>query len=486
MNLTALIFRHSLILFVAISPLSHHTVWSHESHQNLRHWEIASADPDRIVLTFNGDPSTCRAVSWRTSKDVSTGVAEIAVALGEPGMFETAQRIPATTTPFEMNRYFKNTQGTVHYHCAVFSGLQPDTLYAYRVGDGKEHWSEWIQFRTAKAGPSPFSFLYFGDAQNDVLSTWSRVIRMSYQTAPDASFAIHAGDLVNRAHSDQEWGEWFKAGSFLHAQWTTVPVLGNHEFEPFNKEQDPTRLVSILWRPQFSLPIEDSLPENLHETVFSFSYQGAQIIVLNSNESIEAQTDYLEARLKEIGYQWRIVTYHHSVFSPRNRTNTETDLIREHWVPLFHQYGVDLVLQGHDHAYSRGTKSAATQDEVETSPSPVVYVTSVSGPKQYEINRPAIRGYENEYQVTTDRVAENTQFFQVIHVDTDRLTYRAYTATGELYDTFHIVKNHQTGSKTIASDPPSVNERNFTNTIGESHDQVKARRKLEQQKKSNK
>ena len=40
---------------------------------------------------------------------------------------------------------------------------------------------------------SPTKFVYFGDAQNDILAHWSRVIRMAYQTAGDATFAIHAG-----------------------------------------------------------------------------------------------------------------------------------------------------------------------------------------------------------------------------------------------------------------------------------------------------
>ena len=36
-------------------------------------------------------------------------------------------------------------------------------------------------------------------------------------TAPQARFLIHAGDLVNDANSDQEWGEWFHAGGWIDA-----------------------------------------------------------------------------------------------------------------------------------------------------------------------------------------------------------------------------------------------------------------------------
>ena len=98
---------------------------------------------------------------------------------------------------------------------------------------------------------------------------------MAYQTAPNASFAIHAGDLINSAHRDLEWAEWFKAGSFIHSQWTAIPAAGNHEYS--------AQGLALQWRPQFTLPVEKSLPEKLHETVYTVDYQDIRIIVLNSN-----------------------------------------------------------------------------------------------------------------------------------------------------------------------------------------------------------
>ena len=53
---------------------------AHEDHDGLRHWEIPSKDPDRIILTFHGDPSTSRAVTWRTDKTITKAVAQIAEA----------------------------------------------------------------------------------------------------------------------------------------------------------------------------------------------------------------------------------------------------------------------------------------------------------------------------------------------------------------------------------------------------------------------
>ena len=103
----------------------------------------------------------------------------------------------ALTEEFDLGLYKSNNSLVVNYHSVVFENLKPNTLYVYRVGFD-ENWSEWIQFKTANSDYSPTEFVYFGDAQNDVLSHWSRVIRKAYQTAPNASFVIHAGDLVDK------------------------------------------------------------------------------------------------------------------------------------------------------------------------------------------------------------------------------------------------------------------------------------------------
>ncbi len=414
------------------------------NHSGLHHWEIPSKDPDRIILTFNGDPATTRAVTWRTDTSISQAVAQIAEATVNSKFVENAITVDAVTEEFDLGLYKENKSLLVHYHSVTFEGLKPDVLYAYRVGDGNDHWSEWIHFRTAKTGYEPTQFVYFGDAQNDVLDHWSRVIRMAYQTAPDASFVIHAGDLINDAHRDQEWAEWFKAGGFIHSQWTAIPVVGNHEFMRTGGLK-PRRL-SIQWRPQFTLPVEQELDSKLHETVYTVNYQDIQIIVLNSTDELSKQTDYIENQLKNSTAKWKIVTCHHSVFSPAEGRNFQ--FARDHWKPLFDKYGVDLVLNGHDHTYARGHVPVRTTDQNEAGGINTVYVTSVSGPKQYELDLEQVKEYETEgYQ--RDKDAEQTQFFQVITVEDNTLTYVAYTAIGEEYDRAVITKDFETGKKEL-------------------------------------
>ena len=435
------------ILVIFFSCNSNHHSHSH-SHQKdgLHHWEIPSKDPDRIILTFNGNPSTKRAVTWRTDSSVKKAEAQIAVAGLNSDFVKEASTYIANTEEFDLGLYKSNKSLIVNYHSVVFENLKPNTLYAYRVGFA-ENWSEWIQFKTANDTYSPTQFVYFGDAQNDILNHWSRVIRMAYKTAPEASFVIHAGDLVDSAHKDNEWAQWFKAGGFIHSQWTAIPVVGNHEFQRFDGyEGTLPRRLSIQWRPQFTLPVEKNLDEKLHETVYSVEYQDILVLVLNSTGHLEEQTEYIREKLSNSDAKWKIVTNHHSVFSPAEGRDFE--YARKVWKPMFEKYGVDLVLNGHDHTYARGHTPVKSQNVNESGIFKTLYVTSVSGPKQYKLDKEQIKNYEID-GYKSDKMGEETQFFQVINIDNNKLTYSAYTTLGDLYDRAIITKDFLNGEKTI-------------------------------------
>jgi len=379
--------------------------------------------PDRIILTWADDPATSQAVTWRTSTAVTKGMAEIAVADAGPGFPKTAKQVEAATEPL------KTDLSEAHYHSARFTSLKPSTKYAYRVGDGV-NWSEWFHFTTASDKPEPFSFIYFGDAQNDIRSLWSRVIREAYSDAPKARFMIHAGDLVNTAEADAEWGEWHGAGAWLNAMMPSVPIPGNHEQAKGGK-------LSHHWRPTFTLP--ENGPEGLEETCFTLVYHDLRIIGLDSNRAFDEQVSWLDKVLSENKQPWVVCTFHHPIFSTaKSRDNAK---LRAAWKPVLDKHRVDLVLTGHDHSYGRTnlTVPAGKVESIENlatgankvdEQTGTVYVVSVSGPKMYEINpKPFMT-----------RTAEDTQLYQIIHIDGGKLRYEARTAVGDVYDAFTLIK----------------------------------------------
>jgi hypothetical protein len=372
-----------------------------------------SRNPDRIVLTWAGDPATTQAVTWRTNTAVQKAVAQLATATDGPEFASKAETYAATTT------LFKSDLGEAHYHSRQFENLKPGTLYAYRVGDGS-NWSAWNQFRTASPKPAPLSFVYFGDAQTDVYSMWSRVIRTSFRYAPDARFLIHAGDLVNRGARDAEWGEWHRSPGWLNATVPLIPAPGNHEYGSV----EGRRSLTAHWQQQFTLP-RNGVP-GLEESSYSIDIQGVRIVALNSNERQAEQAEWLDRLLEKNPNRWTVLTFHHPIFSASRGRDNKT--LRETWQPVFDKHRVDLVLTGHDHTYARSNVMAGVN--VQAGSAGTVYVVSVSGPKMYRVER----------EPWMQRAAENTQLFQVIRIDGDRLTFESRTPTGLLYDAFELRK----------------------------------------------
>tara|TARA_B100001113_G_C21098986_1_gene617893 strand:+ start:414 stop:1787 length:1374 start_codon:yes stop_codon:yes gene_type:complete len=434
------------ISFISISSFSQRV---YKKPEFVKNWSKPTKHPDHIVLNFSEDPSTTISVTWRTSKDVKVGYGEIAIADPNPAFISNANTIKAITTNFNLEGVVgvvdrKNPKKTTfnnlnhNYHSVTFKNLDPNTMYGYRVGDGKI-WSEWIQFRTAKKEGEPFSFLYVGDAQNYVLELWSRLIREGYKKAPDASFIIHAGDLINDAHDEHQWHEWFMAGGWIHRSLPSMSVPGNHEYNPQVQEDIDKRIkrLSVQWNNQFTLPSNGV--EGIEETNYFIDYQGVRFVALNSNLMIKEQADWLDNVLKNNPNKWTIATYHHPIFSAsRGRDNEE---LRNLWKPLFDKYKVDLALQGHDHTYTRGRvepyeKNLLDGENVQDLTG-TVYVVSVSGGKMYKVKP----GWQ-DYGALRDKVGESKQLFQVISIDGDKLSYKSYTATGELFDAFDLVKNN--------------------------------------------
>jgi 3',5'-cyclic AMP phosphodiesterase CpdA len=401
--------------------------------------KVADADlhrptptPDRVILTWCADPAATQCLTWRTDATVKKPVAQIAESEDGPGFPKKAQTLDAATEPLESDL------SVAHYHSVRFSGLKPDTLYAYRAGDGF-NWTEWNQFRTASDKPAPLTFLYVGDAQNDIYSLWSRLIRSGYSNAPKANFIIHAGDLVNRSLRDAEWGEWHQAAGWINRSLVSFPSPGNHEYN----NVDGQRALTRHWRPQFTLP--ENGVKGLEESCYTVDVQGVRVVSLNSNERIEEQAEWLDSLLADNPQRWTVVAFHHPVFSAaRSRDNQK---LRETLQPIFDKHAVDLVLTGHDHTYARSnlTTGLSTQE----GKAGTVYVVSVSGPKMYNL----------EPAPWMQRAAEDTQLFQVVHIDGANLKYEARTARGLLYDAFELEKQSGKPNRLTNRVPDSAERR---------------------------
>lgn len=404
---------------------------------------LTDSIPRRIILNVTEDLATSVAINWQTASEVKESFAEIAIANADPRFVDKAVRKKAETEWVGLGDTVSS-----NYHSLVFDGLVPNTKYAYRVGQGNQ-WSEWFHFVTASDQPTDsFQFIYFGDVQVNIRSLWSRVVREAFAKAPNARLQLYAGDIINRANRDEEWADWFAAGGFIHSIIPGFPSPGNHDH--FNLPNGE-RAASVFWRPQFNLPLNG--PKGLEETCYFADVQGVRFISLNSDQAeesdmfLEAQRVWLENILENNPNTWTVVTFHHPIYSPKGTRDNKR--MRETFKPIFDRYRVDLVLQGHDHTYARGMSKIPMDGKGELSGT--MYVVSVSGPK--------MTGSHVEKKSWMDRSAIYTQLFQIIDVSSQKLSFKAYLATGELYDAFDLIKQEGTINKLVDRIPDRMPER---------------------------
>lgn len=393
---------------------------------------------DRIVLTPGADPAHEMAIAYRTGPDQSRSVAQLARAVDGPALEELATDIEGAAPP----RAIESANGLAFYHQLRFADLEPDTMYAYRV-QGSGGWSEWLQFRTASLAREPFRFLYLGDLQDGILSEGSRVIRQAFGAHGGIELVLHAGDLVDQRDildHDDEWGEWNAAAGYHFAVVPQIPAAGNHEYDNLLlPEAGSRRRLGAYWPLQFALPSNGVLPAK--ETTYFVDYQGVRFIVLDGTsaidlETIEAQTRWLDRTLAASKAAWNIVLFHQPIFSCGRPKDTE--VLKAAWRPVFEKRKVDLVLQGHDHCYSRMTAEPPRGADGELM-GPVYNMVSVAGAKMYALTDRAAE--------ESSRAAEATQLYQIVDVTPDRLDIRVFTATGQLYDGFHIERG--AGGRTV-------------------------------------
>jgi len=378
----------------------------------------SSPRPDQIILSWKEDPQTTQTITWRTDTTITDAVVFYQEKKVAVSFFPKAPQTAKATTE-KLSTPDVVGDPVVHRHTITLQNLKPRTTYLYSVSDAEKKFiSDLFEFTTAPDLTVPFSFLYLGDAQNG-FDRWGSLMRTAYQQRPDMAFILLAGDLVNRGAKRDDWDDFFFNGAPQFARMPLMPTIGNHECQGGHP---------ALYLKNFHLPLNGPAELEL-ERAYSFEYGNALFVVLDSNLPPEKQTPWLEAQLKQSQATWKFVMFHHPIYSSKStRNNAE---IREAWVPIFDKYHVDLVLQGHDHAYLR-TFPMKNNRRMDAPKDGTIYVVSVSGTKMYD---------QGEYDYKQIGFVE-TSTFQIldIQLSKNRLLYRSYDTDGDKVDEFEIVK----------------------------------------------
>lgn len=180
-------------------------------------------------------------------------------------------------------------------------------------------------------------------ARNDMVA-WDRTLDIATEQNKDVNFIISAGDQVNKTGQPKE--EEF-AGYLNASALASLPVattIGNHDS------------LTADYKAHFNVPNPTKNGETKAGGDYYYSYGDALFIVLNTNNYnvAEHEKTLKEAIASDKSAKWRIVTIHQDIYGA-GKDHSETDgmILRTQLTPIFDKYDIDVVLQGHDHSYSR-------------------------------------------------------------------------------------------------------------------------------------
>ncbi|MEZ0448768.1 fibronectin type III domain-containing protein [Cellulomonas sp. ICMP 17802] len=370
-----------------------------------------AADPANLtgIILGVGAQESQRIVTWYSSADTAQSV-QVA-----PTSSVVAGQFPADATSFSASGSANiATSGGFNRH-ATITGLQENTSYSYRVGEAGS-WSPTYTFAT-QSFEGDYDFLFFGDPQIGASGNvakdqagWQDTLDVALGANPQAEILVSGGDQVETANTETQWDAFLAPDKLRQYPWAAT--IGNHDVGGKAYEQHLFTPNTDRSAPLYS---NGNPASNTSGGDYWYIYKDVLFIDLNSNSYATTQggggdaahlayvTDVIDQHGDEAKY--KVLVYHHAIYSPADHAKDADNKVRRVDFPTtFSNLGVDLVLQGHDHSYSRSylNKNGAKADPAEQpgaadvypGPGGVLYVTanSASGSKYYDLTAPDSSG----------------------------------------------------------------------------------------------
>jgi 3',5'-cyclic AMP phosphodiesterase CpdA len=148
-------------------------------------------------------------------------------------------------------------------------------------------------------------------------------------------FVLMMGDNLYGSQKPKDFVAKFERpyGPLLEAGVRFYAALGNHD-QPTNRSYPPFNMGG--------------------ERYYTFARPSARFFVLDTNLMDQAQLTWIAGALERAGEPWKIVYFHHPIYSDGDRHGSNVEL-RVMLEPLFVRHGVDVVFSGHEHIYQRST-----------------------------------------------------------------------------------------------------------------------------------
>lgn len=376
----------------------------------------AGENPIATYLTWQNDPSTTMTVQWLTNEGEETH-----------DLFYKKEGDETWTIALARQSTLPEKFPLVLHRVELFY-LEPDTTYLFKPGKWE---AKTRKFRTLSNDPDHIlRFSVGGDMYHDevdyLIGTHQQVAKRS------PHFAVAGGDIAYTATKyankgtphRYRWITFFKAWSneMVTPEGFTIPIvpaIGNHDVDG-RYHQLPEQAAFFYTFFPFS-----------HEKGYCVLDIGnhVSIIVLDSghtNQIHGQQAEWLDKTLNERNnVAHKFAAYHVPAYpSVRKYNESISAQIRQHWVPLFEQYGLASAFEHHDHAYKRSHPLKEGHIDVDG----VTYLGDGAYGVQYA--RPPKSPYRSWYLAKTAQ----ERHFILVTIQGDQRKFQAINDRGRIFD----------------------------------------------------
>ena len=324
-----------------------------------------SKDREQISLSPGSDNSSLN-FAWYTKK--ASGIQKLKIA-------ENKRLTNATVYEAKQTEAVTDKDDTTYVSNKVTAtDLKADTTYYYSYQkDGQ--WTAPEKYTTDNG--SKFSFIFVGDPQigssnelkgaateefynaqsaavaNDAFN-WNTTLNQAMEkTGNKASFVLSSGDQIQstkkKSPNKAAWGSEIEYSGYLSPDvLKNLPVattVGNHDADNAN------------YTYHFNTANASELGSNGKVGGdYWFKHDNALFIMLNTQDTnVEEHKQFIEQTVAaNKDCKWRIVTLHQDIYGSAEHSNEpEITNLRYQLAPIFEDNKADVVLTGHDHAYSR-------------------------------------------------------------------------------------------------------------------------------------
>ncbi len=309
----------------------------------------ASVEVQRGPYLQSGTPTSV-VVKWRT--DLAT---ESVVNYG--------------TSLNSLSRRASSTALTTE-HEVLISGLTPDTKYYFNIGNQAEVLSESIagEMYVITAPPAGTRQLVrawiLGDAgtannnQRDVRDAYYDYVANVPTNTGKTDMMLFLGDNAYGEGTDEQYqNALFDIYDEMLKKSVAWSCLGNHDGKSADSKTQSGPYYDI-----FTFPTAGQAGGTASgtEAYYSFDYANIHFIILDSHHTGRevggAMYNWTLADIQNTKQDWIVTLFHHPIYTKGSHdSDTEGRLIemRENFMPMMEENGVDLILNGHSHSYER-------------------------------------------------------------------------------------------------------------------------------------